>query len=289
MIVLGAYFTLLLSASAPAEIEDKAESNKAPTFRERRPSPLLEDIDSIPRATGYEQNLSFFDRFFPLTMNDDLDSRVDKNLIPFFMGGICGCMGGSVWLPTFWFEEETPDGYLSDAYLACGLHSVSQCGVWIGLNVLSIIFPPLSGLSIPGCILFGLVNSFYLMPISAVNTYDRLLKEEKRKARLRKRQKENASPTMKNKKRNPSKRVLPPPAKLEDSSPPPLQADPQRDATKPPPEEETEPSPNQEDESPTNDTPPLVPQEQDSPEEPPAMLDGGRTNLIQWQAIAQRY
>lgn len=168
---------------------DTSEPRPPSVHRERGPSPLELEIENIPRASGYENDLGFLKRYVPLMTNRNLDPAVDEHLVPFFLSGGCCCFGGSVWFPLLFMDTKTPDGYISDACLSWGLHIILQVGGLCALNILSFVFPPFSGLGGPGCVVLTLANAFYLMPVASINTYDRLVKLKQRRQRLKERQK----------------------------------------------------------------------------------------------------
>jgi hypothetical protein len=149
------------------------------------------DADDANDAPA-DDEISYFDRFSPFSIDNDLDPLVDDNLFLFFASGLLFCVAGNVWLPAL-LVGDPPDGYWSDAWVSWLLHVVGLVVVGIALSGASVILQPLSAAVGPLMVVFILVNAFYLLPTATINAYNRGLKPDAPKATKKRKPKGAAS------------------------------------------------------------------------------------------------
>lgn len=171
---------------APAK-KAKAHKTKTDKAKARKAAPKEAKAKAKAKA-GEAEEVGFFEKYYPLAMDDELHPDLEDNWVWFFVAGALAEVGGHIWVPMLAADLDFPDGYLEDALFILAAKAaphVALFALFLPATALFII-PPVGfvafiiawGLNAFVNIPTALVDIFYFAPVALVNAYNRRAKEQ---------------------------------------------------------------------------------------------------------------
>lgn len=166
MLAATVLFSLVLGAPAATDTAPTDTADAATNARGAGGGEVVE----VQKTEQDIEDMGFMERRAAFSLNDDLHPSIADDLLPFFLGGLCSTIGGPLWFPLLFLDEQ-PEGYFDEAALSWLVWAIPLwAGIAIGIIpyvgwVFSVLWCPIA-----------LVIAFYLMPVNVANAWDRAAK-----------------------------------------------------------------------------------------------------------------
>jgi len=133
----------------------------------------------------------WFGKYFPWSVNDDLDESVDDIVVPTYLINILPI--GGFWGPLL-FLDDRPD-MSGDVALAYFIPFAAGAAIWVGANIVgwgsAMVCPPMGLISCIG--LVGCVPMCWNAPTASLNAWDHAYKHPEEAEQKKKRRKRSPS------------------------------------------------------------------------------------------------